>query len=117
MGLYRNSLFFLTFLFPPFHDLFLSLGSLKNLGLTDIVPCGEKARKGKIHVTDFILFHGMFVCEESLSKCVSHSRCLIYTALFISPSSPFYRGFFGVVVLLFKSKISHLILLYIFYRI
>lgn len=87
MRFYRNSFFFLMFLFPPFHDLFLSLGTLKNLGLTDIVPFGEKARKGKIHVTDFILSHGMLVCEESLSKCVAHSRCLIYPALFVSPSS------------------------------
>ena len=58
MELYRNSFFFLTFLFPPFHDLFLSLGSLKNFGLMDIVPFGKKARKGKIHITDFILSPG-----------------------------------------------------------
>lgn len=78
--------FFSHFCFPLFHDLFLSLGSLKNLGLMDIVLFGEKTRKGKIHVTDFVLSHGMFACEESLSKCVAHSRCSIDTAVFVSPS-------------------------------
>lgn len=63
------------------------MGLLQNLGLRVRVKLRENFREGEIYAIHFILPQGVFICQESLSKCVAHNRCLINTLSLLLPLS------------------------------